>query len=160
MALMLMAAAPASDGPAQMVGLFVQGCLPFAGDATRLREWATKLGLPEAPEPVRNAFLHRAPGRVFDGSNGSGRFALVSSDDGLCSVATDHAGSGALTAALEAGLKQAGLTFRLVIERDDSRVGEIHDREYLAAKDGRGWRILQATLKDGDGQAMLTAGPE
>ena len=40
-------------------------------------------------------------------------------------------------------------------------MGEIHDREYLVAKDKRGWRVLAATVKDDKGgEAMLTAGPE
>jgi hypothetical protein len=63
--------------------------------------------------------------------------------------------------ALEAGFRQAGLAFRLVIERDDARVSAIHNREYLATKNKIGWRILAATLKgDTGGEAMLTAAPE
>ncbi len=63
--------------------------------------------------------------------------------------------------ALEAGFHQAGLAFRLVIDRDDSHIAAIHDREYLATKDKRGWRILAATVKDDKaGEAMLTGAPE
>ena len=63
--------------------------------------------------------------------------------------------------ALEAGLHRAGLAFRLVIERDDARISAIHDREYLATKNKRGWRILAATVKDDKGgEAMLTGAPE
>jgi hypothetical protein len=66
-----------------------------------------------------------------------------------------------VTQALESALKAADLKFRLVIERDDEKVGAIHDREYLVAKDKRGWRVLAATVKDDQGgEAMLTAGPE
>ncbi|MEA2775515.1 MAG: hypothetical protein QOF90_921, partial [Acetobacteraceae bacterium] len=40
-------------------------------------------------------------------------------------------------------------------------VSSIHDSEYLAAKDKRGWRIVAATVKgDKGGEAMLTAAPE
>ena len=54
-----------------------------------------------------------------------------------------------------------GLTFRLVIERDDKQISAIHDREYLAAKDKHSWRVLEATVKDDQGgEAMLTAAPE
>ena len=66
-----------------------------------------------------------------------------------------------VTSALETGLREAGLTFRLVIERDDKQISAIHDREYLAAKDKDSWRILEATVKDDQGgEAMLTAAPE
>ncbi|HQT77498.1 MAG TPA: hypothetical protein PLD10_10650 [Rhodopila sp.] len=146
---------------AQLVGLFIQGCVPFVGNPPDLRAWAAQHGLPKAPEAVGSAFLHNTPGVVFDGSTPDTKLALISSDGGLCSVATDQATQAAVTQALEAGLQQAGLRFRLVIERDDKNTPSIHDREYLATKDGKGWRILEATVKgDAGGQAMLTAGPE
>ena len=98
---------------------------------------------------------------MFDGSAAEAKLALISSDDGICSAVTDQATEQAVTDALEAGFHQAGLTFRLVIERDDATVNAIHHREYLVAKDKLGWRILAATVKgDKGGEAMLTAAPE
>jgi hypothetical protein len=158
--LALAAAGPAEDAPSQMVGLFVQGCMAHAGDAASLRGWAERLKLPVVAPQAALAFLHTAPGQVFDGSNASGKFVLVSSDDGLCSVVTDQVTEPALRDALEAGLTQAGLTFRLVVQRDDKTEATIHDREYLAAKGKTGWRVLMAAVKDGAGQGMLTAGVE
>jgi hypothetical protein len=126
-----------------------------------LRDWAQRTGLPPVPEQARAAFLHGAPGLAFDASAAGTKLVLVSSNDGICSAATDHATQPQVTAALEAGFHQAGLAFRLVIERDDKQVTAIHDREYLATRDKRGWRVLAATVKgDQGGQAMLTAGPE
>jgi hypothetical protein len=146
---------------AQLAGLFIQGCLPFVGNPSALRSWAQQQGLPEAPASVRSAFLHNAPGQVFDGSAPDTKLALISSDSGLCAVATNRAVLNDVTQALEAGLQQAGLRFRLVIERDDKNLPAIHNREYLAAKDGKGWRILESADKDpAGGSAMLTAGPE
>jgi hypothetical protein len=113
------------------------------------------------PEQARAAFLHGAPGQAFDGSEAGVKLVLVSSDDGLCSAATDQATEQAVNDALEAGFRQAGLAFRLVIERDDANISAIHDREYLAARDKRGWRVLAATVKgDKGGEAMLTGAPE
>lgn len=153
-------AAPAS-APEELVGLFIQGCLPFVGNAAALRDWANRTGLPPVPEQARAAFLHGAPGQAFDGSSAEAKLVLVSSDDGLCSAVTDQATQQAVVDALEAGFRKAGLNYRLVIERDDPHISAIHDREYLAAKDKRGWRILVATVKgDQGGEAMLTAGPE
>ena len=150
-----------AGAPEELVGLFIQGCLPFAGNAAALRDWANRTGLPPVPEPARAAFLHGAPGQVFDGSAAAVKLVLVSSDDGLCSVVTDRATRQGVTDALEAGFRQAGLGFRLVVERDDKQVNEIHDREYLVAKGKRGWRVLAATEKgDEEGEAMLTGGPE
>jgi hypothetical protein len=147
--------------PEELVGLFIQGCLPFAGNAPALRNWANTTGLPTVPEQARSALLHGAPGQVFDASAAGVKLALVSSDDGICSAVTDQATRQAVTDALEAGFRQAGLAFRLVTERDDAQVSAIHDREYLVAKDKRGWRVLAATVKaDQGGEAMLTAAPE
>jgi hypothetical protein len=150
-----------AGAPEELVGLFIQGCLPFVGDAHALQVWAAETGLRPVPDPARSAFLHGAAGKVFDGSAAEAKLALISSDDGLCSVATDQATGQSVADALEAGFRQAGLSFRLVVERDDAKVGSIHDREYIAAKGKLGWRVLAATVKgDGGGEAMLTAGPE
>jgi hypothetical protein len=158
---LLMPAAARAGSAEQLVGLFIQGCLPFAGNALALREWAQRSGLRPVPEQARATFLHGAPGQVFDASAAEAKLVLVSSDDGLCSAVTDQSAQLAVNDALEAGFRQAGLTFRLVIERDDAHVGAIHDREYLAAKEKRGWRVLEATLNgDREGEAMLTAAPE
>lgn len=159
--LLLVAAAPDADMAPQLAGLFMQGCLPFAGTPARLRAWAHTANLPEVPEAARAAFLHGAPGQVFDASNPNGKFVLVSSDDGICAAVTNHAAGPAVVAALETDMQKWGIAFRMVIERDDKQIVALHHREYLAAKDGRGWRILAATVKDQPaGQAMLTAAPE
>ena len=143
------------------MGLFVQGCLPFAGNPAALRDWAKQADLQPVADQARAAFLHGAPGQVFDASVAGAKLALISSDDGICSAVTDQATTNQVSDALEAGLTRAGLAFRLAIERDDTRVNAIHDREYLATKDKLGWRILEATVKDDrGGEAMLTAAPE
>ncbi len=139
----------------------MQSCMTYAGDSSGLRAWAKKIGLPEAPDKARDAFLHGAPGRVFDASDPDGKFALISSDDGICSAVTDQATQQAAIDALETDLHDSGVAFRMVIERDDKTYPAIHDREYLATKNGRSWRILLATLNgDAGGQAMLTGAPE
>ena len=106
---------------------------------------------------------------MFDASNAAGKFALLSSDDGLCAVVTDHAADQDTIAALEHILTAAGVAFRLVAERDDKLNAKLHHREYLAARQAARWRILAATVRDRDvvqapgqvpGEAMLTAGPE
>ena len=135
--------------------------MPFVGNAAALRDWARRTGLPPLPEQAREVFLHGAPGRAFDGSAGGVKLVLVSSDDGLCAVVTDQVAQKPVIDALQSGLRQAGLDFRLVIERDDRRIASIHDHEYLATRNQRGWRVLAATVNgDRAGEAMLTAAPE
>lgn len=149
-------------GPAEeLSGLFLQTCLPYAGHPGALRQWATRTKLPEVPDPARAAFLDGAPGQVFDASNTAGKFALLSSDDGICAVVTDRAGDLETAQALERALGEAGIKFRLVIERDDKPNPNLHHREYLASSSERAWRVLAATVHGSiPGQAMLTAAPE
>jgi hypothetical protein len=149
-------------GPAEeLSGLFLQSCLPYAGRPAALRQWAARAKLPEVPDPARAAFLDGAAGQVFDASNSAGKFALLSSDDGICAVVTDRSGDAETAQALERGLSGAGIRYRLVIERDDKLNPKLHHREYLASSSGRAWRILAATVHGSvPGQAMLTAAPE
>jgi hypothetical protein len=153
------AAQAADNGPArQLAGLFVQSCVAFAGDAAGLRAWASQAGLAAVGEPGRTAFLHSVPGVVFDASNQAGKFAVISTDDGSCSVLTAAANGSAVTGALEADLAQAGMQFRLLNEHGDPQEKALGYREYRATRKGRGWRILVGAVKDQrGGQAMLTA---
>lgn len=138
----------------------MQSCLSYAGDPAGLRAWAAQKGLPKVPEQARKSFLLGAPGDVFDASDVEGKFVVASADDGICSAATDKVTQTAIVAALESDLRASGIAFRLVIERDDKVVPDIHDREYLATRNGRSWRILLATVKDpAGGQAMITGAP-
>jgi len=155
-------ATPVAAAPAdQVAGLFMQSCLPYAGKPAQLRAWAAGNQLKTLTDPARAAFLHGAPGAVFDASNATGKLVVVSSDDGICSVVTDLTSGQRVVDALENDMRRSGIAFRMVIERDDSQVAALHDREYLATRNGVGWRILAATVKDApEGQAMLTAAPE
>lgn len=156
------AQAPAGAlGPAEeLAALFLTGCVPFAGNAPRLRDWAIGQRLPVVPEPARSAFLLGAPGLVFDATTAAGKFVLVSADDGLCSAVAAMARGPATVRALEAGMRTGGLRFTLVAERDDKAAAELHYREYIAAADQRVWRVLAATTRaEAGGRVMLTAGP-
>ena len=145
----------------ELSGLFLQSCIPHAGKPAALRQWAARAKLPEVPDPARAKFLNGAPGKVFDASNAAGKFALLSSDDGICAVVTDRAGDLETARALRQALTDAGMKFHLVIERDDKPNPKLHHREYVATRSGRTWRILAATVRDSvPGQAMLTAAPE
>ena len=152
----------ASATPAEeLSGLFLQACIPHAGNPAALRQWAARAKLPEVPDPARARFLNGAPGKVFDASNATGKLVLLSSDDGICAVLTDHADDQETARALQQALSNAGMKFHLVIERDDKPDPHLHHREYVAARAGRAWRILAATVRDSSpGQAMLTAAPE
>lgn len=62
-----------SDGAAQVVGLFMQSCIRFAGDPTGLRKWAPTAGIQPLPAKGQQAFLYGLPGEVFDASTKQGK---------------------------------------------------------------------------------------
>jgi len=143
----------------ELATLFLRGCLPFAGNPGRLRDWAAEQRLAIIPEPARSGFLNGAPGIVFDASTPVGKFVLVSADDGLCSSVAASAQGGPVVTALEDGMRSAGLRFTLVAARNDASVPDLHFREYVATAEPRVWRVLAATVRDAQGgRAMLTAG--
>ena len=101
---------PARAGTAdEVVGLFTEACLPFAGTPARLRDWAARNALTDMPDPARTAFLNGAAGKVFDASSSGGKFVLLSSDDGLCAAIAQQAKGADVVAALEQELGKAGV---------------------------------------------------
>jgi hypothetical protein len=153
------AASPAEDNATDLTGLFMQSCNRFVGNPQGLRDWAGSAGLHELPQAGEQAFLHGAPGRVFDASDATGKFVVVSGDGGACSAIAETADGGALVDDLERSLRQAGIAFTLTREQDDSVEKSLHQRGYVASKDTSQWQILVGTVRDRPGTAMLTATP-
>jgi hypothetical protein len=139
----------------------MQSCVRFAGDRAGLRDWARLNRLADVPEPARAAFLHGATGMAFDASNANGKFVLVSDDGGGCSAIAELADGPALFGALEADLRQAGISFTLSRDLADPEERQVQHREYIARQGNRAWRIVTGSLRDQQGgQAMLTASPD
>lgn len=144
----------------ELAGLFTQSCLPFSGHPGALRRWTADQRLPLVPDPARKTFLGEAEGQVFDGSNAAGKFVLISADDGRCTVVTDRSADRETTEALGRALRDAGVTLRLVGEHTNGSRGELHEREYLAVRRNRAWRIQLRTASDGrEGRAAVSAVP-
>jgi hypothetical protein len=154
----LLAHAAPAENASQLAGLFMQSCVQFAGDRAGLRDWARRTGLVEVPEQARAAFLREASGMVFDASNQVGKFVLISDDAGGCSTVAELADGQAVIAALEADLRQAGISFAPGRDADDPEERQLRHREYTASTGTRTWRIVVGTVRDRQGgQAMLTA---
>ena len=78
--------APSTSDPPQLVGLFVQACVRFAGDPQALRAWIAAHNLPAVPAAQAVPFLSVGPGEAFGASTLSGKHALNSYDSGACEV--------------------------------------------------------------------------
>ena len=88
------AADPAgADAAAQVVGLFMQSCVRFAGDVSGLRAWAAHAtGMQVLSQQAQQAFLYGLPGEVFDASTKAGKLVLISENSGACSAMAEFAG--------------------------------------------------------------------
>jgi hypothetical protein len=149
---------PQTVNAGQVAGLFMQSCIPFAGDKEGLRAWAKKTDLKELPAEVAESFLYGLPGVVFDASNQDGKFVLVSEDGGSCSAIAEIASGSSVLTDLEQDMTTAKITFKVTSEKNDTEEKTLEHREYLATQGDRGWLLLVSTVKDSNGgQAMLTA---
>jgi hypothetical protein len=71
----------------QIIGLFEQSCLSFAGNPSGLRSWVLAHHLRQLPEEQAAHFLlGLGTGEVFGASTQSGKHVLVSYDLGPCQV--------------------------------------------------------------------------
>jgi len=150
-----------ADSADQLVGLFMQACLPFAGDTAGLRKWAARIGLQALPPGGQAAFLQGQPGLAFDATNTEGKFVVISGDGGACAAVADRGAPARTTTGLEQALGAAGFGFVVTADRDDSQERALHYREYRARKGGRAWRIVLSTgAPDSGAHPMLSATPE
>ena len=142
----------------QVAGLFMQSCIPFAGDSGGLRGWAKKTGLNALPAEVQQRFLYGLPGIVFDASSKGGKFVLVSEDGGSCSTLAEMASGPVVISTLERNLSDAKISFKVTGEKPDSEERVLQHREYQVSQGSRELLLLISTVKDPvGGQAMLTA---
>jgi hypothetical protein len=163
-ALLALASAAAAQSPpsaptaalaaTQASGLFISSCLRHASNAPALRDWARQLNLRQAPARVADGFLHGTPGVVYDASNPTGRYVILSHDDGSCAVLTKESDGPAMTAGLESALSRAGVVAILALERTDPDVPGTRHRIYNAAGAGRSWTIILTATPE---QTLLSA---
>ncbi|MBV8524549.1 MAG: hypothetical protein JOY71_20905 [Acetobacteraceae bacterium] len=141
----------------QVTGLFLQSCMAYQGNAEGLRKWADGSRLHPLPDKVQDRFLNGLPGVAYDASNEPGKLVVVSNDDGTCSVVTEEADPGAVVSALERDLRDAGITFQKVSEKQDPLENALTHRIYDITHGDRTWSILVSTAGgEHGGQAMLT----
>jgi len=156
------AADPAdANAAAQVVGLFMQSCVRFAGDATALRDWAVHAGgMRPLPAAGQQAFLYGLPGEVFDASTTAGKLVLISESGGACSTMAESASGSEVVKTLEQVMQQAHIAFTMTHEDDDKTEKVLHHREYTASQGPRHWEMLVSTVKGAaPGEVMLTTSP-
>jgi hypothetical protein len=149
-----------SSAAAQVVGLFMQSCVRFAGDPSGLRAWAPKAGIQPLPTAGQQAFLYGLPGEVFDASTKQGKLVLISENSGACSAMAESASGAEVVNVLEQVLQMSHISFTMTREDDDAKEKDLHHREYTASQGARQWQMLVSTVKGtAPGEVMLTTSP-
>jgi len=152
---------PDANAAAQIVGLFLESCVRFAGDTAALRDWATHAGgMRPLPPAGQQAFLYGLAGEVFDASTRAGKLVLISESAGACSTLAQSASGPEVINTLEQAMRQSHIDFTMTHEDDDKAEKALHHREYTASQGTRHWEMLVSTVKSADpGEVMLTTSP-
>lgn len=151
---------PGSPADAQVVGLFMQSCMRFVGDASGLRQWAVRSGLQPLPDQAQQDFLYGLPGEVFDASTKDGKLVLISENGGSCSAMAEAANGHDVVTVLERVMHLDHIDFTMTHEDDDSAERVLHHREYTASEGTRQWQMLVSTVRGtATGEVMLTTNP-
>ncbi len=101
-------AAAGAFGADQVVGLFGDTCLHFAGDVAGMRGFLSEQKAPPMAAGARDVFLAGRRGEVFDVSIKTAKLALISLDDGGCEAVVDQADPAQVLAILKSQAAENG----------------------------------------------------
>ena len=152
-------AARAQSDP-DLVGLFMEGCLPYVGNTAALRQWVTQTGLQPLNHEGQAAFLPGGNGVAYDASTQRARFVLLSGNDGTCSAVAEQAGRARVAAELESAFREAGIGFTMASDTPDPQERQIYHRQYRASAGGRNWQVVVSGPDSGAQPIMITASEE
>jgi hypothetical protein len=120
-----LAQVPEDKGAADLVGLFQQSCLAFAGQTPKLREWAASKKLAEMPAKNAAALRGTTPGKVYNATEGDQRLAVVSEDGGGCKAILGYGNQGAVDEALKGLFKKLNATVKTVQSKQSGNARQI-----------------------------------
>ena len=130
----------------QVVGLFQQACVKYAGNPSGLRTWIAAHGLPEVPSAQAAPFLGSiGAGEVFGASTASGKHALVSYDDGACAVIALAGRAADIQQTLLALLRAEGVTVKPIAVRAKPD-GSSRQMVFEAAHGTRTWELSVTSM--------------
>ncbi len=105
-----LAQTPDTEGGARhAVGLFMKTCVQFTGDPTAVRNFLNEHHVPELNSQGRAIFVRDHVGIGYDASNKVTRLAVVSEDNGACTVFGEKADPSKIPELIEATAKGQGI---------------------------------------------------
>jgi hypothetical protein len=147
-----------AEGSKQAVGLFTQTCLNFAGNTAALRDFLKKRQVPELNPQGRAIFVRDRVGIGFDASNKVTRLALVSEDNGVCSVFSGQGNLDQIIPLIESINKSLGLQMNPTGTKE---AASAHARSYNVTVKDRTYKlaISENSASGASIQAALTLSP-
>jgi hypothetical protein len=97
---------PQVQGARQAVGLFTRTCLQYPNNPAALRSFMVGHHVPELNAEGRAIFLKGRSGVGFDATNQITRLAVVSEDNGTCTVFAEKADAIEIAGLIEAAFKK------------------------------------------------------
>jgi hypothetical protein len=110
--------APQIDVTRQVVGLFASTCIQFAGNTAGLRDFLKERHLPELNAQAHATFVGDHAGIGFDASNKITHLAVVSEDNGVCSVFASQGTPAQIEPLIESVIRSRGLQISQSGERE------------------------------------------
>ncbi len=126
---------------AQVVALFQQSCMRYAGDAAELRSWASAHHLRRVPVEQAAIFLGSiGAGEVYGASNATGKHALVLYGSGSCQIIAMTGMASIIKRSLLDLLHGEGVVVSPLLVRSNQE-GGIEQELFEAALGARRWKI-------------------
>ena len=149
---------PQTEGARQVVGLFAKTCLRFADDSAALRDFLKGMHVPELTPQGQAIFLRDRRGVGFDASNKVTRLAIVSEDNGVCTVFAGRADISQIAALTESAVKSRGLQ---LTQQGERGTGSALTHFYGVTINGRDFKpVVSVNLTpDAAIQTALTLSP-
>jgi hypothetical protein len=121
--------------------LFMDLCIPSAGDTAKLRELVDRYHLRHTDFSFSQKVLRGRPGEVWSASSSVCEYVVISQPDNSCSVWARRADAAASIDHLKRivlGTQRPGLLVKVLEDRDiEGQGGTYHYLSYLLSKEGR-----------------------
>ncbi|MCA1906851.1 MAG: hypothetical protein LDL39_00670 [Magnetospirillum sp.] len=151
----------ADVGAQQVAGLFMLTCMQYLGNRDGLLGFLAERRVPSMPSQAAERFLRKpGEGKVFDASRPGTRLALVSHDNGLCSVFSDTASGPESVALTLQNLHDLKVPVKLVRESTHPNDPSLKNQGFEGEYFGRAFQmVLSSSSQVGRMQVMFSVWP-
>jgi hypothetical protein len=152
---------PASPptGEGEAVGLFTLTCIRLGGDPAAVREFMKQKNIPELPPIVRDAVMRNRQGVGFNVSTKETHMAVISEDNGWCSVFAETVDTTKIAPLVEQVAKVNHLTLSEVSQQEKDNGLTSHHYKLTVKDHVFTLAVSTGTRPDAPFHAFLTLAP-